>query len=139
MMIRRALARGLGAQAQIIALEDAAAVAALPDFEIALLGAGVDGHFASLFPGAQGLAAAMDPCGPAPIAALTPDPLPPEAPYPRLTLTLARLIRSRRVALMITGAQKREIALEACAPGDLLVPPLRGLFAAAHVEVHWSP
>ncbi|HVY02017.1 MAG TPA: 6-phosphogluconolactonase [Caulobacterales bacterium] len=138
LMLTRAFARGPAKEATVLSLEDEPLIAALPAFDAVLLGIGADGHFASLFPHAEGLAAAMDTQSAAPLARIVPDPLPPEAPFVRLTMTLARLINARRIVLMITGGDKLAIAQDACTPGDPLDPPLRGLFTAAHVEVHWS-
>jgi 6-phosphogluconolactonase len=137
-MIARAFKRGLAEEAQFVSLEDTAAIAAMPAFDVVLLGMGADGHFASIFPHSEGSAEAMNLDTQASAVKVVPDPLPAEAPFVRLTLTLARLINARRVILLITGADKRKIAQDALEPGDRLDPPVRGLFAAAHVEVHWS-
>ena len=138
LMITRALARGPAKEAIVLSLEDEKAVAALPSFDVVLLGMGSDGHFASLFPHSEGLARAMKLDNLEPLARIVPDPLPAEAPFVRLTMTLSRLINAKRIVLMITGGDKLKIAQDACTPGDPLDPPVRGLFAAAHVEVHWS-
>ncbi len=138
LMLKRAMARGPAKEAAIVSLEDTQAIAALPAFDAVLLGMGADGHFASIFPHSEGSREAMDLSAPLPTGKIVPDPLPAEAPFVRLTLTLPRLANARRIALLITGADKLKVAQDACTPGDPLDPPIRGLFEAAHVEVHWS-
>ena len=114
-------------------------------FDAVLLGMGADGHIASLFPGAANLAdgLAMD-SGHAAIATL-PDPLPPEAPFARISLTLPRLLHARTLLLVVTGEDKRRVLRHAqqhdggtTAPGFLPVAAL--LHARDHrVQIHWSP
>jgi 6-phosphogluconolactonase len=116
------------------------ALAAYPQpFDACMLGMGTDGHFASLFPGAANLDAALDPANPEAAIAIMPNPMPIAGPHPRVSLTLARLLRSRRLLLVITGDDKREVIARAHA-GDLTLP-VAALLAAAHpaAEIHWSP
>ncbi len=121
--------------------------AALPTrFDACLLGMGGDGHTASLFPGEPRLAALLADAGGADAALVQPDPLPPEAPFARITLTAQRLLRSRRLLLAITGAAKRGVLEAALRPdADPLRLPIAALLRAAGaggtapVEIHWSP
>lgn len=110
-------------------------------FDAVLLGMGADGHFASLFPGAASLAAGLDPLGPDDALVVHPDPLPPEAPYPRISLSTARLLRTRRLLLAATGASKRDVLDRAQARPDPFNLPISALLhdPAAQVEIHWSP
>jgi 6-phosphogluconolactonase len=95
-----------------------------PHFALTWLGMGTDGHIASLFPN-------TDPCADdrRPVRRLTPDPLPPEAPFDRLSLTIPSLVDSDEVVFLIRGAEKRAI-FEAAAKGERDLPVARLLGAA---------
>lgn len=108
-------------------------------FDAVLLGMGEDAHIASLFPGAprldDGYDCALDACR------IDSDPLPPEAPWPRISLTLPRLLRSSDLLLVVTGRRKREVLEQAFARADPFRSPASVLLHApgALVHVHWSP
>jgi 6-phosphogluconolactonase len=124
-----------------VAATTATSLASLPMFDAVLLGMGADAHTASLFPGADGLAAAMDPDGSASACVIVPDPLPPEAPYPRISLTAGRLLRTRQLLLAITGEAKRTAWQSARTEPDPLRAPI-SLFARQHrvpFDLYWSP
>jgi 6-phosphogluconolactonase len=110
-------------------------------FDAVLLGMGADGHFASLFPGAANLAdgLALD-SGHDAIATL-PDPLPPEAPFARVSLTLPRLLRAREIHLVVTGDDKRRVLRQAQQQDAGDGYPVAALLHARdhHVRIHWSP
>lgn len=91
----------------------------VPDFDIALLGMGEDGHTASLFPGHEWGTAAGSPD----VLAVTDAPKPPPE---RVSLSATRLGRSARVWFVITGGSKRH-ALRRWAGGEPLpVAAVRG-------------
>ena len=106
---------------------------AVPPFDLVWLGMGVDGHIASLFPGAP-LGAGDLPA----ILEVHPDPLPPEAPFDRLSLNLAALTATRDLILVIRGAPKRAVQDAAMAGESDL--PIAGLIKAATqpIRVFWS-
>jgi 6-phosphogluconolactonase len=96
----------------------------VPHFALAWLGMGGDGHIASLFPN-------TDPRVDEPerVRMLTPDPLPPEAPFERITLTIPALLDSDELLFVIRGADKRAV-FEAAARGENDLPVARLLGAA---------
>lgn len=107
-------------------------------FDAVLLGMGADAHFASLFPRVTP-PSALDAGHRAPVVALVPDPLPPEAPFPRISLTLSRLVATRSLLLMITGETKRSV-LESARTRPATDAPIHALLAAApDLAIHWSP
>jgi 6-phosphogluconolactonase len=91
--------------------------------DIVILGMGDDGHTASWFPGAEGLADAMDAGARqfvAPIVA-------PDAPEPRLTLTGRTILRARAIALEIEGGAKLATFAAALEPGPEEAMPIRAV------------
>ncbi len=103
-----------------------------------LLGMGEDGHFASLFPGMPGLAAALDLRQPP--AALVGEA--PTAPYSRLSLNLSLLLATRWLGLLAFGAGKRELLDRLLAQAaESAAWPLQALFAQDQVtlQVYWAP
>lgn len=80
----------------------------VPHFGLAWLGMGEDGHIASLFPNADPRLG-----DPRRIVQLTPDPLPPEAPFDRISLTLPALLGSDLIMFVIGGEEKRRVFKEA--------------------------
>jgi 6-phosphogluconolactonase len=84
-----------------------------PLFDVTLLGLGVDGHTASLFPGSR----ALDERGCLAVAVTGPNPR-------RLTLTYSALESSAHVAFLVTGVEKRKI-LRRLWQGDRELPAAR--------------
>ena len=90
-----------------------------PQFALAWLGMGGDGHVASLFP-------SSDPQSDDPVAVrrLTPDPLPPEAPFDRVTMTMPKFLGADALVFVIRGADKLAL-FEAAANGENDLPVAR--------------
>lgn len=110
----------------------ALALAAVPrPFDVVVLGMGEDGHTASLFPGAEGLAAALALDNPAPLAAITPL----TAAHARITLTLAALLDSRCVMLPLSGAAKNAVYLQLRAMPDALRWPVSAVLTQQQTPV----
>ena len=111
-------------------------------FDAVLLGMGADGHFASLFPGAANLADGLALDSKSDAIAMLPDPLPPEAPFARISLTLPRLLRAREVHLVVTGDEKRRVLRQVQHEETVSGPyPVAALLHARdhRVQIHWSP
>jgi 6-phosphogluconolactonase len=147
-MLRTALERSRAAYAQIVPFVDLTKsidkrcselneeIGSLPlPFTSVLLGMGDDGHFASLFPDASELPQALDLQSPdsfVPVATAS-------SPYPRISMTLAALLRSDEILLLISGAEKRDVLERAAAPGSEL--PVSHLLRQLRVpvDVFWAP
>jgi len=115
----RALLEPAGAEVVALSLMEQ-----VPHFALAWLGMGADGHVASLFPNTD--PRADDPLK---MRTLTPDPLPPEAPFDRITLTIPALLDSDELLFVIRGADKRAL-FEAASRGENDLPIARLLAAA---------
>ena len=111
------------------------------DFDAVVLGMGLDAHTASLFPGAPQIDEALDPDKALDACRIDPLPLPPEAPFPRITLTLPRLLRTRTLMLALSGEEKRAVLRLAQAGDASHRRPISAFLHAtgATVHVHWSP
>ena len=110
-------------------------------FDAVVLGMGADAHTASLFPGVPGLADALDPTSVIEACRIDPQPLPPEAPFPRITLTVSRLLRAHSLHLVIVGEAKRAVLHRAAASPDVSQHPIGAFLhdATTRLHVHWSP
>lgn len=116
-------------------LREAFAGAAVPRFDVLLLGVGDDGHTASLFPGD----AALDATGRVSPARA------PSPPHERVTLTLPVLRAARRTLFLVSGAGKSAVA-DAClrhlglrdgAPPPGAVPPAARVVPDGDGHVTW--
>jgi len=121
-MIRRILLQDHAEAAQFVSLYDGElppgrrlellrhTLGALPlPFAATLLGMGVDGHFASLFPATAGLSEGLDLDSDQPCLVMEPA----ASPQPRITLTLTTLLQSDEILLLFFGAAKRAVFDEA--------------------------
>lgn len=119
----RALLEPVGAK--VIALREGASP---PRFALAWLGMGADGHIASLFPNTD---PRVD--DPLPVRRVTPDPLPPEAPFDRVTMTIPALLASDELVFVIRGDEKLRLFEAAARAGNDL--PVARLLGAARQPV----
>lgn len=96
----------------------------LPHFAFAWVGMGLDGHVASLFPSADPRADA-----PSTVIRVDPDPLPVDAPWPRLSMTIPALLNAGELVFVLKDMDKLAL-FQAARSGDTDVPIARLLRAA---------
>jgi 6-phosphogluconolactonase len=108
--------------------------------DLCLLGVGSDGHAASIFPGADYDEALNGPRERRAIGVM-PEPLPPEAPVARVTLTRAAIDSARALMIAVTGDAKRAVIETAIAQGPSSTYPIGRILADAElpVDIHWAP
>ena len=107
--------------------------------DLCLLGVGADGHAASIFPGPDYDEALNGPKERRALGVM-PDPLPPEAPVVRVTLSRASIVSARALMIAITGAKKREVLEAAIEQGASSPYPVGRILADVElpIDVHWA-
>ena len=107
--------------------------------DLAWLGMGGDGHTASIFAGPDLEDALNAPNGRHAVGVM-PDPLPPEAPYPRVTLTRSAILSARTVLITITGEDKKALLEGAIEDGHSSKLPIGRVLAEAEqpIDIHWA-
>jgi 6-phosphogluconolactonase len=107
--------------------------------DLCWLGMGDDGHVASIFAGPD-LADALDAPKARRAVGVMPDPMPADAPVPRVTLTRAAILSARTILITITGDKKRELLEGAIADGHSSKLPIGRVLAEAEqpIDIHWA-
>jgi 6-phosphogluconolactonase len=116
----------------------AAALRTIPrPHDCLILGMGNDGHTASLFPGADNLAAATDLYSEKICMAMAPV----AAAHQRMTLTLAAILGSRQLFLHLQGDEKKGVLARAMEAGDPREMPIRFILRqeTTPLAIYWSP
>ena len=108
--------------------------------DLVLLGMGGDGHTASIFHGPDYDEALSGPRERRALGVM-PDPLPKEAPVPRVTLSRAAIVSARALTIALTGQDKRAVLERAIDQGPSSSYPIGRVLAEAEqpVDVHWAP
>ena len=106
--------------------------------DLAWLGVGADGHVASIFPGPDYDGALNGPKIRRAMG-IRPDPMPPEMPVNRVTLTKAALVSARVITLVLTGKEKRKLVEKALKDGAGSTLPIGRLLADLEmdIDIHW--
>ena len=120
-LVRNHLLKDSAAAAQFIPMASnvervsnaAQALKAAETTDVLILGMGPDGHTASLFSTDPNLINALDMNNTQACVVANPKPLPVNAPYPRITQTLAQILSARHIALPVTGTDKLQTLQQA--------------------------
>lgn len=130
-LVNETLMKNCAAAARFVPL--ASPADALSRLDVVVLGMGTDGHTASLFPGGDRLADALDPACRENAVAMTA----PGAGEQRVTYVL-RVILAARLFLHIEGEAKREAFEKAKAEGPVDDMPVRAILRSpTPVDVYW--
>lgn len=108
--------------------------------DLCLLGVGRDGHAASIFPGPDFDEAVNGPKERRALGVM-PDPMPADAPVPRVSLSLAAIINARALMIAVTGDEKRAVIETAIEQGPSSPYPVGRVLAGTEVpvDIHWAP
>jgi 6-phosphogluconolactonase len=102
--------------------------------DVTVLGLGIDGHTASLFPCSKELAVAMDVNNNSNCVATTPK----SAPHERISLTRSAISQSNNIILHITGHNKLDTLALAMKTKDSNIMPIYA-FLQEPISIYWSP
>ena len=107
--------------------------------DLVWLGVGTDGHTASIFPGPD-LERALHGLTTRRAVGVMPDPLPQEAPVPRVTLNRSAILSAGALLLALSGTEKRMVVQRAIKDGPLSSAPIGRVLGEAeiHINIHWS-
>lgn len=119
------------------------AYSSLPSpFDLLILGMGLDGHVASLFPNSAGLEAALDLNDKNLCCAIQAKPSDVTGENTeRMSLTLHGILQARQIILLITGEEKQKIYQKSLSNTDFSQLPVSAVLQQQRtpVEIYWAP
>ena len=102
---------------------------------------GSDGHFASLFPGCEQINEALDISQSKMVTAINAASCPVAGKFTqRISLTLAALLNSNIIIILITGQEKRDVIEASLKQDNKFDRPIIALLEQTKtpVEIHWA-
>ncbi|MBW2942236.1 6-phosphogluconolactonase [Zhongshania aquimaris] len=110
--------------------------AEIGEIDVLILGMGADGHTASLFPNTPSLQEGLNIKSRQSFIGV----MPLVAPHQRISMTLARLLNSRKVIVHITGVEKRAVFETACDGFSPRKMPISALIYEAinPIALYWA-
>jgi 6-phosphogluconolactonase len=135
-LLRQNLLQNNAAAARFVPLFRNELAASQLEPDVAVLGMGEDGHTASFFPGGNKLEEALNPKTTTALITMAA----PGAGEPRLTLTLAHVLKSKVLCLHIEGLSKQAVLEKAMAGTDIYEMPIRAVLQADRpLDIFWCP
>jgi 6-phosphogluconolactonase len=135
-LLRQNLLQNNAAAARFVPLFRNELAASQLEPDVAVLGMGEDGHTASFFPGGNKLEEALNPKTTTALITMAA----PGAGEPRLTFTLAHVLKSKVLCLHIEGLSKQAVLEKAMAGTDIYEMPIRAVLQADRpLDIFWCP
>jgi len=110
-------------------------------FSLTMLGMGLDGHIASLFPGSKEIEQGLDLSNQDLCIAIDASGCEVAGDYPkRMSLTMSAILTSELILLLVTGKEKLEVIQTALINNQPLVQPVAAILNQTNVpvEIYWS-
>ena len=105
------------------------------DIDVLILGMGEDGHTASLFPCSAQLKEGLDLNRS--LSAIATEPT--TAPFQRISMSLATILRAKNILLHLTGDKKRAVLEDAINNFTELEKPIKAVSDRANLNLMWAP
>ena len=110
-------------------------LASLLPIDVVILGMGLDGHTASLFPCSEQLEQGLDLSCDASLIAVEPT----TAPHKRISFTLKSIVTSSSLFLHLTGENKLEVLMDAIQADTANKKPIAVVADKAELQLKWAP
>ena len=135
-LVKRGLLQNLARAAKFVPLFQNEQAAAKLVADVVVLGMGEDGHTASFFPSGDNLGMALaEKSAPTLLSMQAPG-----AIEPRLTYSLATLLKAKVICLHIEGQRKQAVLAQALSGSDIFEMPIRAILQSdIPLEIFWCP